>query len=56
PGFYTGYGVKTIPGVREGIEEEEWEAARFYVRVVSEALSSLTDQVRAAEEIVASLR
>ena len=56
PGFYTGYGVKTIPGVREGIEEEEWEAARFYVRVVSEALSSLTDQVRAAEQIVADLR
>ena len=56
PGFYTGYGVKTIPGVREGIEEEEWEAARFYVRVVSEALSSLTDQVREAERIVASLR
>lgn len=56
PGFYTGYGVKTIPGVREGIEEEEWEAARFYVRVVSEALSSLTDQVRQAERIVADLR
>ncbi|MDE3261375.1 MAG: M28 family peptidase [Acidobacteriota bacterium] len=56
PGFYTGYGVKTIPGVREGIEEEEWDAARFYVRVVSEALSSLTDQVREAERIVASLR
>lgn len=56
PGFYTGYGVKTIPGVREGIEEEEWDAARFYVRVVSEALSSLTDQVREAERIVAALR
>ncbi len=56
PGFYTGYGVKTIPGVREGIEEEEWDAARFYVRVVSEALSSLTDQVREAERIIASLR
>ena len=56
PGFYTGYGVKTIPGVREGIEEEEWEAARFYVRVVSEALSSLTEQVEQAERIVASLR
>lgn len=56
PGFYTGYGVKTIPGVREGIEEEEWEAARFYVRVVSEALASLTDQVREAERIVADLR
>ena len=56
PGFYTGYGVKTIPGVREGIEEEEWEAARFYVRVVSEALASLTEQVQQAERIVASLR
>ena len=56
PGFYTGYGVKTIPGVREGIEEEEWEAARFYVRVVGEALSSLTEQVRQAERIVADLR
>ncbi|MDE2659304.1 MAG: M28 family peptidase [Acidobacteriota bacterium] len=56
PGFYTGYGVKTIPGVREGIEEEEWEAARFYVRVVSEALSSLAEQVEQAERIVASLR
>ena len=56
PGFYTGYGVKTIPGVREGIEEEEWEAARFYVRVVSEALASLAEQVREAERIVADLR
>ena len=56
PGFYTGYGVKTIPGVREGIEEEEWEAARFYVRVVSEALASLAEQVEQAERIVASLR
>ncbi len=27
PGFYTGYGVKTIPGVREAIEQGEWQAA-----------------------------
>ncbi len=25
PGFYTGYGVKTIPGVREAIEQGQWE-------------------------------
>ncbi len=56
PGFYTGYGVKTIPGVREGIEEEEWDAARFYVQVVSDALGALTDQVREAEQILADLR
>jgi len=27
PGFYTGYGVKTIPGVREAIEQGEWQTA-----------------------------
>jgi N-acetylated-alpha-linked acidic dipeptidase len=34
PGFYTGYGVKTLPGVREAIEEKKWdEAAAEIVRV-----------------------
>jgi N-acetylated-alpha-linked acidic dipeptidase len=27
PGFYTGYGVKTVPGVREAIEQGDWEDA-----------------------------
>ena len=27
PGFYTGYGVKTLPGVREAIEQREWTEA-----------------------------
>ena len=27
PGFYTGYGVKTIPGVREAIEQGQWQNA-----------------------------
>jgi N-acetylated-alpha-linked acidic dipeptidase len=27
PGFYTGYGVKTIPGVREAIEQKQWKLA-----------------------------
>lgn len=34
PGFYTGYGVKTLPGVREAVEQEEWdEFERQHVRV-----------------------
>jgi len=42
PGFYTGYGVKTMPGVREGIEqrryeEAEKEAARLAAAVQREA-------------------
>ena len=27
PGAYTGYGVKTIPAVREAMEEEKWKDA-----------------------------
>jgi len=34
PGFYTGYGVKTIPAVREAIEQKQWkEADAAIVRV-----------------------
>jgi N-acetylated-alpha-linked acidic dipeptidase len=25
PGFYTGYGVKTLPAVREAIEQKGWK-------------------------------
>ena len=25
PGFYTGYGVKTLPGIREAIEQKDWK-------------------------------
>jgi N-acetylated-alpha-linked acidic dipeptidase len=25
PGFYTGYGVKTLPAVREAIEQKDWK-------------------------------
>jgi N-acetylated-alpha-linked acidic dipeptidase len=45
PGFYTGYGVKTLPGIREGIEEREWEDAKHYVTVVSQAIGNLAARV-----------
>jgi N-acetylated-alpha-linked acidic dipeptidase len=38
PGFYTGYGVKTIPGVREAIEQGQWQDAD---REISRAASAL---------------
>ncbi len=28
PGFYTGYGVKTMPGIREAIEQRNWSEAQ----------------------------
>ena len=55
PGFYTGYGVKTIPGVREAIEEESWDEAKLYIKVVSQALAGLVAQVAEARSIVEAL-
>jgi N-acetylated-alpha-linked acidic dipeptidase len=40
PGLYTGYGVKTLPGIREAIEERRWDEANRYVGVVSRALNA----------------
>jgi N-acetylated-alpha-linked acidic dipeptidase len=38
PGFYTGYGVKTLPGVREAIEQEKWNEAESEVVRVARVL------------------
>ncbi|HEY6293470.1 MAG TPA: transferrin receptor-like dimerization domain-containing protein, partial [Terriglobia bacterium] len=38
PGFYTGYGVKTIPSVREAIEEKHWDEAEGQIPVVAKVL------------------
>jgi N-acetylated-alpha-linked acidic dipeptidase len=38
PGFYTGYGVKTIPGVREAIEQKKWNEAEQQIAVVGTIL------------------
>ena len=38
PGVYTGYGVKTVPGVREGIEQKRYAEAEQEIVRVSKAL------------------
>jgi N-acetylated-alpha-linked acidic dipeptidase len=47
PGFYTGYGVKTIPGVREAIEVRQFEEASKQIGVAAEVLDSLALQIQA---------
>ncbi|MCF8421545.1 MAG: M28 family peptidase [Chitinophagaceae bacterium] len=41
PGFYTGYGVKTIPGVREAIEQKDWSETRTQIEEVAAAINRL---------------
>ena len=45
PGYYTGYGVKTLPGVREALEQKRWNEARSQVTVLSAAIDSLRRQI-----------
>jgi N-acetylated-alpha-linked acidic dipeptidase len=40
PGLHTGYGVKTLPGIREATEERRWDEANRYMGVVSGALNA----------------
>ncbi len=52
PGFYTGYGVKTIPGVREAIEQKRWSQVDEQIARVSKALQSEADLLdEAAKQI-----
>jgi N-acetylated-alpha-linked acidic dipeptidase len=45
PGFYTGYGVKTIPGVREAIEQKQWNDVEPQIKNASAILQALASQI-----------
>jgi N-acetylated-alpha-linked acidic dipeptidase len=51
PGLYTGYGVKTLPGIREAIEQREWKAAQENIEIVSKTIEAYTQQVENALNI-----
>jgi len=46
PGLYTGYGVKTLPGVREALEQRNWAEAEEQVKIAAEALDRLAALLR----------
>jgi N-acetylated-alpha-linked acidic dipeptidase len=45
PGRYTGYGAKTLPGVREAIEEERWDDVDRYAALTASALNAYSDKL-----------
>ncbi|MGH9381684.1 MAG: M28 family metallopeptidase [Thermoanaerobaculia bacterium] len=52
PGFYTGYGVKTVPGVREAIEQRQWDEAEAQIGVAAEVLSAAAEAIDGAAVIL----
>jgi N-acetylated-alpha-linked acidic dipeptidase len=52
PGFYTGYGVKTLPGIREAIEQHNWTEAGEQIVVVANTLERVAVQIDRARDVV----
>jgi N-acetylated-alpha-linked acidic dipeptidase len=48
PGFYTGYGVKTMPGIREAIEQRDWKEAQDQISVDAQAIARLAEYLKNA--------
>jgi N-acetylated-alpha-linked acidic dipeptidase len=48
PGFYTGYGVKTLPAIRESIEQKEWKLADEEIVKVAKVLENAGEVIQGA--------
>jgi N-acetylated-alpha-linked acidic dipeptidase len=47
PGSYTGYGVKTMPGIREAIEQRDWKEAQEQIETDAKNMIRLTEYFNA---------
>jgi N-acetylated-alpha-linked acidic dipeptidase len=52
PGFYTGYAVKTLPGVREAIEQKDWKEAETEVGITAGVLEACAAQIARATAVL----
>jgi N-acetylated-alpha-linked acidic dipeptidase len=54
PGAYTGYGVKTLPAVREALEEKRWNEVNGAAAATGAVLEKAAEQVRQAAKLLGS--
>jgi N-acetylated-alpha-linked acidic dipeptidase len=52
PGTLTGYGTKTLPGVREGVEQERFDEARRYIPLTAGVLNAYSDRLDQATALL----
>ena len=50
PGFYTGYGVKTLPGIREALEQRNWSEATRQIEVAAKAIGRFANELDGCTE------
>jgi N-acetylated-alpha-linked acidic dipeptidase len=56
PGFYTGYAAKTVPAVREAIEQKQWRQADEAIVVVARVLQDEAALISSAAGKLASVK
>ena len=54
-GFYTGYGAKTFPGVRESIEQRDFDQVDAQIVLVADILNDFAARLNEAQALLAAL-
>jgi N-acetylated-alpha-linked acidic dipeptidase len=52
PDRLTGYGAKTLPGVREAIEQQHWADVDRYTKLTADALNAYSDRLDRATAVL----
>ncbi len=52
PGFYTGYGVKTLPGVREAIEQRDYANVNSEIEIAAQVLDGIATRIEALSSML----
>ena len=52
PGFYTGYGVKTLPRVREAIEAELYDQVDAEIAITARVLEAFADYLSETRALI----
>ncbi|HTS11905.1 MAG TPA: transferrin receptor-like dimerization domain-containing protein [Candidatus Limnocylindrales bacterium] len=56
PGVYSGYGAKTLPGVREAIEQKHWDEANSEIQRLSGVLNNESALINSAAQELESAK
>ena len=52
PGTLTGYGAKTLPAIREGIEQQRFADAAAYIKITADALNAYSARLDQATAVL----
>jgi len=54
PGLYTGYGAKTLPAVREAVENKQWSVAQAQLKTLAATLEAFAQRIEEAVKLLSA--